>query len=71
MFFHSCSSSIGCNFEGAQDMSLDVGCLEVVGTTQHEFLHAYGIYHEQSRGDRDEYVYVNYTNIEEGNNNET
>ena len=51
---------------GMQELSLDSECLDVVGTTQHEFLHAYGIYHEQSRGDRDDYVTVNYDNIQEG-----
>lgn len=37
----------------------------VHGIIQHELLHALGINHEQNRPDRDDFVQVNFANIEE------
>ena len=67
-FFTRCYSYIG-RIVIPQDMSLAPGCISRNGTIMHEFLHALGIYHEQSRADRDDYVIINFNNIEPGNFN--
>uniref|UniRef100_A0A3Q2PUI3 Metalloendopeptidase n=1 Tax=Fundulus heteroclitus TaxID=8078 RepID=A0A3Q2PUI3_FUNHE len=52
--------------KGGQKISLKrKGCFRF-GTIQHEILHALGFNHEQSRSDRDEYVWILFKNIEEG-----
>lgn len=56
-----CYSPVG-RVGGLQDISLADGCL-VHGVIQHEILHALGLWHEQSRRDRDEYVRVEWYNI--------
>jgi astacin len=50
---------------GEQKLSLGDGCLGE-GTVIHELGHALGLFHEQSRSDRDEHVEVHWDNIEEG-----
>jgi len=48
---------------GSQDLNLQSpGCVRK-GTVAHEFIHAIGFYHEQSRPDRDQYVTINWSNI--------
>ena len=54
---------------GKQVLSLADGCWRSVkepGTVQHEFLHALGFIHEQSRPDRDKFVTINTKNIQAG-----
>jgi hypothetical protein len=57
-----CYSSIGRERPG-QQLSLGQGCMDE-HTIQHEFMHALGFYHEQSRPDRDQFVQVNWGNID-------
>ena len=61
----SCYSYLG-RIGGAQELSLGNGCWST-GIVQHEFMHALGFVHEQSRPDRDDYVTVDFTNILSGN----
>ena len=50
---------------GPQTMYLyDTQCI-TKRTIQHEFLHAIGQYHVHQRPDRDEYIHVNYDNIDQ------
>lgn len=74
----SCDASSGCQsaigMVGAGQLmnlaTLDNGCgasnCLSVGTIQHEFMHALGFAHEQSRPDRDTFVTVNEANIVPG-----
>lgn len=41
------------------------GCLRYQGTVEHELLHIIGLFHEQSRYDRDEHVHIYWGNITE------
>ncbi|KAK6045067.1 astacin, partial [Cooperia oncophora] len=56
-----CYSSLGM-VGGEQDLSLAGYCI-VVGTVAHEFTHALGSLHMQSRNDRDTYITVDTTNV--------
>ncbi|KAL7724621.1 hypothetical protein ACLKA6_016450 [Drosophila palustris] len=47
----------------SHDVQLTEHCLSKVGIIQHETLHVLGLYHEQSRSDRDDYVVIDYDNI--------
>lgn len=56
-----CWSKIG-RKGGKQAMSIDNGCRSK-GIVIHEFLHALGLYHEQSRQDAHHWVDVHYENV--------
>ncbi|WP_437574891.1 ricin-type beta-trefoil lectin domain protein [Sorangium sp. So ce887] len=58
-----CSSSVG-RSGGQQFINLADGCL--TGSTIHEIGHAVGLYHEQTRADRDETITVHFENIDPG-----
>jgi len=63
-----CYSNVGM-IGGPQDLSLqdnNAGTCMIFETVIHELLHACGLFHEQSRFDRDDYITVMYDNIEEG-----
>lgn len=60
-----CYSYIGRIFLNGQDLSIGQYC-DSISTVEHEFLHALGFYHEQSRYDRDDYVTILFENIVQG-----
>jgi hypothetical protein len=66
--YSGCSSYVG-RVGGRQRLSLVPGCITRHGTIMHEFLHAFGFYHEQSRTDRDDWVTINWDNIQPGTEN--
>ncbi|CAK8678188.1 unnamed protein product [Clavelina lepadiformis] len=58
-----CWSYVGKQGTGPQTISIGSGC-EKMSTIEHEMMHAIGIYHEQSRPDRDGYVIIEVDNID-------
>ncbi|XP_054980798.1 meprin A subunit beta [Sorex araneus] len=60
-----CWSKVGNRRAGRQELSIGTNC-DRIGTIQHEFLHALGFWHEQSRSDRDDYVEIVWDRIQEG-----
>lgn len=60
-----CSSQVG-KRGGKQDINLTGGCAASPGIVAHEAMHALGMWHEQSRCDRDTYVTILTSNIEPG-----
>lgn len=61
---NSCYSYVG-RIGGEQLVNIGNGC--GYGTIIHEICHALGLWHEQSRKDRDNYVTINWNNIQSSN----
>ncbi len=64
--FIRCYSKVGNQKMGKQKLSIGANC-DDLGIVEHEFLHALGFWHEQSRSDRDDYVTIVWDQIEKGN----
>jgi hypothetical protein len=64
-----CFSNIGRNPYAPNVLNLSIidGCFNYIGHPIHEMLHTLGVYHEQSRPDRDKYVRVFTYNVVDGN----
>ncbi|XP_021377453.1 zinc metalloproteinase nas-13-like [Mizuhopecten yessoensis] len=68
-----CSSYVGVTTrsrgrKNSQDLTLSSKC-RTFRVATHEFLHALGLFHEQSRPDRDSFVKINSNNIRSGMEN--
>ena len=63
-----CWSYVGRNYySGEQEVSLQSDGCVYTGTAVHELCHAVGFWHEQNRPDRDDYITVNFANIDPDN----
>lgn len=60
-----CWSHVGMQGPGVQQISLGAGC-ETMGIAVHEICHALGLWHEQSREDRNTNVQIVWANIQAG-----
>uniref|UniRef100_A0A8C2JZ80 Metalloendopeptidase n=1 Tax=Cyprinus carpio TaxID=7962 RepID=A0A8C2JZ80_CYPCA len=60
-----CYSTVGNRRMEKQNLSIGANC-DHLGIVEHEFLHALGFWHEQSRSDRDDYVTIMWEQIKEG-----
>ncbi|CAG2179491.1 unnamed protein product, partial [Oppiella nova] len=60
---HTCYATIGKDDDNPEMVSLGEGCY-FPGTVVHELMHTVGFYHEQNRSDRDDYLSINWQNID-------
>lgn len=60
----TCSAYIGKLFNGSHPINVGSSCSK--GNVIHEIGHAWGLWHEHTREDRDRYVIVNLQNVEAG-----
>ncbi|CAI5451687.1 unnamed protein product [Caenorhabditis angaria] len=58
-----CWSYVGKQSSNYQLVSVGPGC-DSLGTACHELAHALGFWHQQSRADRDDYVFIDFSNIQ-------
>ncbi|XP_073728824.1 meprin A subunit beta [Misgurnus anguillicaudatus] len=61
-YLEGCWSFVGRTPSPGQTVSIGDGC-GTIGIVEHEFLHALGFYHEQSRYDRDDHVTIKFENV--------
>ncbi|CAG9807550.1 unnamed protein product [Chironomus riparius] len=57
-----CWSKVG-RGGGSQTINLQSQCFKTIGTIIHEILHAVGLFHEQNRSDRDDFIEIVTENI--------
>lgn len=62
-----CGTSVGYHGDRneSQLVALTNGCISKPGAIQHELLHVIGLFHEQCRYDRDEFIDIHWDNIQE------
>lgn len=59
---NGCSSAVGMQ-GGLQEINLSAGC--TTGAAIHEICHALGMWHEQTRNDRDDHIIIHEENIQD------